>query len=173
MSRVRHHNCPYHANSVVIDTDGSCPNNGPNATEMAIGVWWGRNHRYNYSEILDVSLGRATNNRAEIHAARIGIEQAAHLGFDCVLVRTDCEYLISAVYHWIPKWEGNGYINNRGTTVANKEDFQLLSQAMEQIHVKFKKVAGHSGDEGNNGADRLAREAIGNYRNQYRHHRRR
>lgn len=63
--------------TAVVYTDGCCHNNGQEGALAGIGVYWGADSPLNIAEPL---VGRATNNRAEIHAAVRAIAQAKELG---------------------------------------------------------------------------------------------
>ena len=64
---------------------------------------------------------------------------------------------------WAVNWEKNGYKNANGQTIANKEVIQKSRQLLRAIKkkggdVEFEHVRGHSGDYGNEMADKLANE---------------
>lgn len=120
-----------------------------------VGVYWGPDHPSNVSERLP---GRATNNRAEIHAARIAVKQAKEKGMGSVTVVTDSQFLINGITSWIHKWKTNGWTLSDNTKVKNEEDWKSLDSEMQGIDVKFKHVPGHRGVDGNEAADRLANE---------------
>lgn len=135
---------------ITIYTDGACSRNGSSQDAQAgIGVYWDNNHPNNISEPID---GRQTNQRAEIVAARRGIEQARAQGFNEVTVKTDSNYVKNAAESWIPNWQRNGW-KSAGKPVVNKSEFQDLQNSMEGIKVKFEKVTSES-----NAADKLARD---------------
>lgn len=131
-----------------IYTDGACSRNGQGEEAKAgIGVYWPNDESNNISRPLEG--GRQTNQRAEIVAARTGIEQARDRGYNSVTVRTDSQYVKNAAESWIPKWESEGWKRS----VVNKTEFQDLKRSMEGMDVKFEYVPSAS-----NAADRLARD---------------
>lgn len=131
----------------TIYTDGACSRNGHSeGAKAGIGVYWPNNPDNNISEPIE---GRQTNQRAEIEAARRGIEQAKAQGYDRVTVRTDSQYLKKAAESWIPCWEREGW----SRPLVNKQEFQDLRDSMKGIQVVFEKVASKM-----NAADRLARD---------------
>lgn len=133
--------------SVTIFTDGACSNNGRSEDARAgIGVYWPDNESNNISERLE---GRQTNQRAEIVAARTGIDQARAQGYKDVTVMTDSNYVKNAAESWIPKWERSGWSKD----IVNKNEFQQLRDSMTGIRVRFERVP-----SANNTADRLARD---------------
>lgn len=140
----------------VVYTDGACGANGKKGANGGIGVWWGRNHPDNLSEKLE---GRQTNNRAEIQAAVRAIEQAKAKGHKQICIRTDSNFLIQSATEWMSSWQKKNWKLSTGEDVKNKEDFvDLLNACRDMEKVVWDKVRGHSGDFGNDQADRLARE---------------
>lgn len=137
----------------VIYTDGACSNNGKPNAKAGIGVYWGKDDPRNVSQGLD---GAQTNNRAEIHAAIVAINQAKRLGLSAIEIRTDSQLLINAITKWIPNWMQNDWKAANKKPVANKNDWSLLLSAAEGMDIMWTYVKAHSGIEGNEGADALA-----------------
>lgn len=138
-----------------VYTDGCCRNNGQKGSVAGIGVYWGPDHPCNVSEKLP---GRPTNNRAEIHAARVAVKQAKERNMKSVTVVTDSQFLINGMTSWIHSWKKNGWTLSDKSKVKNVEDWKALDAEMKDINVKFKHVRGHTGVGGNEEADRLANE---------------
>ncbi|XP_061168111.1 ribonuclease H1-like isoform X2 [Saccostrea echinata] len=138
-----------------VYTDGCCRNNGQKGSVAGIGVYWGPDHPCNVSEKLP---GRPTNNRAEIHAARVAVKQAKERKMRSVTVVTDSQFLINGMTSWIHSWKKNGWTLSDKSKVKNVEDWKALDAEMKDINVKFKHVRGHTGVDGNEEADRLANE---------------
>ncbi|XP_055677596.1 ribonuclease H1-like [Lutzomyia longipalpis] len=139
---------------VDVWTDGSCPGNGQ-YNRGGIGIYWGRNHPWNFS---DRAEGR-TNNSCEIEAARIAIEIAKSYGVEKLRINTDSKFLFDSMVKWMPQWLQNDWENSRGEEVINRRDFERLNDELDgSIRVFWKFVYGHSGDRGNEEADRLARD---------------
>ena len=55
-------------------------------------------------------------------------------------------------------WATGGWKRNKTGTIAY---YDYMLQVRDKIRVTFIKVKGHSGVEGNEEADRLAKEAVG------------
>lgn len=136
--------------SATIYTDGACSGNGQQGSQGGVGVYWGDNHPNNISRPLQGE--RQTNQRAEIEAARQGIEQAKSQGYSKVTVRTDSDYVKKGAEEWIPKWDRQGGWSN----VKNSAEFQGLRDSMRGIDVEFQHVPSKS-----NAADHLAKRAAG------------
>ena len=141
--------------SAAVYTDGCCLANGQSCAKGGIGVYWGDNDRRNVSRPLQ---GRATNNRAEITAAQVALEQAKEQGLKNLTINTDSKFMINAITKWIHKWKRNGWKLANGKDVVNKEDFLALDAAMQGINVEWNHVRGHRGIHGNEMADQLANQ---------------
>lgn len=140
---------------VPVFTDGASFHNGRATARAGIGVYWDQNSPFNVSERLS---GKQTNNRAEIHAAKVAVQQAKRMGINRLIVHTDSEFLINGITKWIKKWKKNGWKLVNGGEVINREDFEALDAAVQDISVKWVHVRGHTGIEGNELADQLANE---------------
>lgn len=147
-------------NSIDIYTDGSCINNGKSGAIASIGVW--------VQDFPDLCISERllcysqTNQVAELRA----IERALSVGadFDKINIFTDSKYAISCVTVWCLKWERNGWKSSKGKSPTNMELIQRIIstvRSMESIGkvISFTHVPGHSGNEGNNAAHRLAMNA--------------
>lgn len=104
--------------------------------------------------------GRPTNNVAEIEAATHAIEIAQEYGIGEFLIRTDSQFLIDAYYKYMDNWVQNGWRLYDGRPVKNAEQFKELDRVIRRdphMELEFEFVRGHSGDEYNMEADRLAK----------------
>jgi ribonuclease HI len=144
------------ADKCVVYTDGSCLSNG----RAGIGVWFGHNDPRNLAERLP---GHPTNQRAEIYAAIRALETLA-LDPLPIEVRTDSKYVINAVTDWRKSWRTappQGAVSTLYTKlnkqVENSDLFVRLFQLVDaKGNVQWTHVKGHSGEVGNEAADRLA-----------------
>ncbi|XP_053315852.1 ribonuclease H1-like [Spea bombifrons] len=141
--------------STVVYTDGCCSRNGRLRARAGIGVYWGPNHALNVSERLE---GRQTNQRAEIQAACKAIEQAKAQNITKLVLYTDSMFTINGITKWIHSWKTNGWKLSTGQNVINREDFERLDRLREGMDIKWMHIPGHAGFQGNEAADRLARE---------------
>lgn len=137
-------------------TDGACIDNGKVNSKAGIGIWWGRDHKWNISQ--PIMKSHQTNNGAEIQAASVAIKLAATNGIDKLLIKTDSQYVIDCVTMWMPKWKKNGWMTKAKQPVKNRQDLQDLDEAINltKIQVKWRHVKSHDGIEGNEEADKLA-----------------
>jgi ribonuclease HI len=137
---------------VIAYVDGACSGNpGPGG--------WGVVLRSGDHE-REISGGerRTTNQRMEIRAA---IEALRALRRPChVKLHSDSAYVINCFRNrWYEKWRRNGWLTRDRKPVENRDLWEELLRLAETHEVEWIKVAGHSGDELNDRADLLAREA--------------
>ncbi|KAJ3350818.1 Ribonuclease H1 [Allomyces javanicus] len=154
---------PASDNVTVVYTDGSCQ--GPAGRRRGgIGAWFGRSDPRNISlplRILETSANAASlhsNQKAEIQAVTEVLHTVSP--FENLLIRTDSQYVINAMTSWIIKWRKNGYKDSQQRDVQNTLYFKELDAAMQAHHgqIKFEYCPGHAGIEGNEAADRLAKQ---------------
>jgi len=133
---------------VEIWTDGGCkPNPGPGG--------WGALLRYG-GTVREISGAEpdTTNNRMELTAAAAALEALTR---PCaVALHTDSQYVRNGVAKWHQSWARRNWRTAAGDPVANTDLWQRLLQAAAQHRVEWRWVRGHSGDEFNNRAHRLA-----------------
>jgi ribonuclease HI len=147
----------FNKTKVSVYTDGACSNNGNRGAIAGIGVFWGLDHPLNISRRL---TGRPTNNRAEIMAALVAIEQATFYDASAVNVLTDSKFVIDCMEKYVKNWKTNGWKLSDGKPVKNKEDFIKLDHVCSKIPVLWIYVPGHRNVYGNEKADELAKRAL-------------
>ncbi|XP_051167826.1 ribonuclease H1-like [Leptopilina boulardi] len=145
---------------VIVYTDGCCTNNGYSGARAGIGVFFSDGNHLNVSEPL---IGRATNQRAELHAVIAACKQALGAGIRKLQINTDSHYTMNCATKWVNDWLNNGWINARGNPVSNKSDIQEMLSLVDQLRVKWITVPAHSGIYGNVQADRLANQGAAKY----------
>ena len=142
---------------VDVFVDGACSYNGKGEPRDGIGVWFGPDNPLNISRPV---RDRHTNNVAKIKAAVEATRRAQDAGIKKLRINTDSKYLVSSATEWIPTWEKNDWKTAENKPVKNRTKFEQLKRALESIQVIWNYVPGHNGIEGNEAADRLAREGI-------------
>ena len=168
--------------SEIVDVyvDGACIGNGLPWPESAagIGVWFGPYHKLNFNWCVTDnccdSEGNCrqgaceriqSNQRAEIQATESAIRIAFREGIVGLRIHTDSKYVLHAITkNWIAKWKANGWLNAKGKPVANQGDWINLDKEIVKFKshgriLEWKYVRAHSGNSGNDHADRLAKWA--------------
>lgn len=105
-----------------------------------------------------------TNQRMELTAAFEAID--SFLDEPNLTIVSDSAYLINNMNEkWYERWQRNGWQTGKGQPIANKDLWEKIIQAVKDQGgtVKFEKVKGHSGDPGNEEADKLATRGILDY----------
>lgn len=134
---------------VVVYTDGACSGNpGPGGW----GVWlrYGEHEKELYG-----GEEQTTNNRMELTAAIRALESLKKPL--PVLVHTDSSYVRNGITSWVANWKQRGWRTADKKPVKNVDLWQRLDELASGFEVEWRWVRGHSGDEGNERADALAR----------------
>jgi len=140
-------------NKIVIYTDGACKGNpGPGG--------WGALLRSADGIEKELFGGEAqtTNNRMEMMAV---IEALSALKRPChVILHVDSQYVLKGMTEWLQGWKAKGWRTAAKQPVKNVDLWQRLDEALPRHEIHWHWVKGHSGVEGNERADTLARNAI-------------
>jgi ribonuclease HI len=137
---------------VLIYADGACRGNpGP-------GGWgaWLKSGEHEKEIFGGDKL--TTNNKMELTAV---IQALAALERRCnVVVYTDSAYVKDGITKWIHGWKTRGWQTADKKPVKNIELWQRLDALNASHQVQWRWVKGHSGDPGNERADRLANRGV-------------
>jgi ribonuclease HI len=137
---------------VEIWTDGACSGNPGPGGWGAVLRWAGHERELSGGEAL------TTNNRMELTAA---IEALAALKRPSrVRLHTDSMYLRDGITAWIERWRRNGWRTADRRPVKNADLWARLDAQIGRHRVEWLWVRGHAGNDGNERADKLARQAI-------------
>lgn len=132
---------------MTVATDGACTGNpGPAGWAWVVdGDCWEAG-----------SLGRATNNVAELEGIRRVLLSAPT--DVSLVVLTDSQYSRNALTVWLPGWRRNQWRTKGGQPVKNAAQVRQCAELMEHRsgHTRIEWVRGHNGHPLNEAADRLA-----------------
>jgi ribonuclease HI len=137
---------------VLIYADGACRRNpGP-------GGWGAWLKSGEHEKELFGGDKLTTNNKMELTAV---IQALAALERRCnVVIYTDSSYVKDGITKWIHGWKTRGWQTADKKPVKNIELWQRLDALNANHQVQWRWVKGHSGDPGNERADRLANKGV-------------
>ena len=139
-------------NQIEIWTDGACSNNPGKGGWGAVLIY--KNHRKEISG----SHNDTTNNRMELTAV---IEALKTVKKDIpVKIYTDSKYVMEGITKWINSWKKNNWRTADKKPVKNSDLWQELDKESQKHQISWQWVKGHAGNELNEIADQLARNAI-------------
>ena len=142
---------------VTLYTDGACSGNPGIGGWGAVLIYNGKEKRISSAE------DNTTNNRMEVTAV---IEGLKCLKEPCeVGVYSDSAYTVNAFNNgWVYGWARLGWRKADNKPLLNEDLWQEL-YSLSKIHkLNFIKVKGHSDNEYNNICDKLATDAVKNFR---------
>lgn len=133
---------------INVYTDGSSIGNpGPAGVGVVI---YGKQTK-------QIALGfkHATNNQMELLACCVALK---HCTKHMLTIHTDSQYTIDSVTKWCSGWIKNNWKTLGRNPVKNRELITCLYDAWCSGSIEFVKVKAHSGVEGNELADVLAKQ---------------
>jgi ribonuclease HI len=142
-------------NKIVIYTDGGCRGN-PGIGGWGVWLRYGNNDKK-----LNGNEKNTTNNRMELTAAIKALEAIKSKNIDIDLY-TDSKYVMNGINEWIKGWKAKGWKTSAKKPVKNVDLWQQLDTLNATHTVHWHWVKGHSGNEGNEMADKLANQAMDN-----------
>ncbi|KAF8534598.1 ribonuclease H-like domain-containing protein [Trichophaea hybrida] len=122
--------CRIDESSVLVFTDGACPNNGCSTAVGSISVYFGPNSPHNISQRLPAAETQ-TSQRAEIQAAVTALsilkkELDTVFSIRKIVIATDSEYIVKAMSEWVFKWKMNKWRTTKGKHVTNRNLLELV-----------------------------------------------
>ena len=138
-----------------IYTDGACSGN-PGPGGWGAVIFDEKNNQKNISG----QVSNTTNNRMELLAAIMALKKIK--SNSDIEIYTDSTYVKNGISEWIIRWEKNGWKNANKKPIKNKDLWLKLNDLCKKNNVSWRWVKGHSTNEYNNLADKLASEAIKN-----------
>ncbi len=135
---------------IFIYTDGGAINNpGPGGYGVVILAG-------NEKQELSGGFRYTTNNRMELTAAIVGLENVLPTDKKIVLF-SDSSYLVNGVMkRWVNSWQRNGWIKSDKSPVLNVDLWEKILHLCKDMDIVFKWVKGHAGNPCNERCDTLA-----------------
>ncbi|RYD57973.1 MAG: ribonuclease HI [Sphingobacteriales bacterium] len=133
---------------LVIYTDGAARGN-PGPGGYGIVLQWG-------PAVKELSQGfrLTTNNRMELMAVIVGLQQLTRDGLD-VVIYSDSAYVVNSVEKgWVFGWVKKGFAGKK-----NADLWMEYLKLHKKHNIKFVWVKGHANNPGNNRCDQLATAA--------------
>lgn len=138
--------------TACLYTDGACSGNpGPGGWGYVLGDF--QNRKVFESGGPENST---TNNRMEMTAVIEGLKKAQSKKIKSILVLSDSTYVIRGFTQWKFGWKKRGWLTAEGQPVSNKDLWQKLDLAAENMKISWRYVRGHQGTVGNERVDEIA-----------------
>jgi ribonuclease HI len=137
---------------IKIYTDGACSGN------PGKGGWGALIQENDNEKKLSGSELNTTNNRMELTAVIRALEHYDEAKE--IEVFTDSKYVMQGITEWIKNWKTNHWKTSQKKDVKNKDLWVLLDTVSAKHDIKWSWVKGHTGNYGNEIADKLATQAI-------------
>lgn len=144
---------------VTLYTDGACSGN------PGVGGWGAVLMFKGHEKQISAAVENTTNNRMELTAV---IEGVKCLKEPCDIdIYSDSAYTVNAFLNgWLEDWAKANWKKTDKKPLLNADLWQEL-YSLSHIHkLNFIKVKGHADNEYNNICDKLATDAIKNYKSQ-------
>ena len=137
-----------------IYTDGAASNNVKGAGIGGYAYIITKNNRIISQK--SFSKKNTTNNECELLAI-IAACKAVFYTNEEIQIYSDSAYCINCYKQkWWEKWIQNGWLTSKKDPVANKELWEQLIPYFQNPRFRFEKVEGHSSNQFNEMADRMA-----------------
>ena len=151
--------------SYVIYTDGSAhPNPGPGGFGVVV-LDKDKNfcdNNYQLVEVYSKQTNETTNNIEELKAIlysyfKYGININNNEFTEIPIIYSDSAYAVNTFNEWMFKWAKNDWLNSKGVRPENLKLVQAYYNWYQKgYRIDLRKIKGHSGNEWNELADKLA-----------------
>lgn len=144
------------AERIEIYADGACKGN------PGVGGWGAWLRCGEHEKELFGGEAHTTNNRMELLAVIRALEAVKRRL--PVIVHTDSQYVQKGITEWLANWKRKGWRTAEGKPVKNADLWRELDALAAAQQIQWRWVRGHSGDVGNERADRLANRGVDSVR---------
>ena len=136
--------------TITYYTDGSSDKNGSANSRTGAGIWHKRGSELN--QAIRIKGEVQTNQRAELIAIIMALKRKRN---HTIKINSDSKSCLDGILKHLKNWEDKAWLD-----ITNAEEWQHLAYLLRRrtAPTKFKWIKGHSGEEGNEEADRLASE---------------
>jgi ribonuclease HI len=154
-------------NTIILAIDGARKNTG--TPVVSFGVWFGTKSLYNANGLLPTDLPQ-TCQSAELYAVKTGLQvvcdkiytSSEHKDLNQIVIMTESKYIKDCMSKDTWKWEKNGYMTARKTSVANSEAVKAMHGLIKGLEEKNIAVQFWLIDRKyNEAAKQLAQDALG------------
>lgn len=139
-------------NDIIIYTDGACSGN------PGKGGWGAVLMTSQHRKEISGGMAQTTNNQMELTAVIEALKIIKRPS--AVQIFIDSKYVMDGITKWINGWKYNDWKTKDKKPVKNIELWQALDSEVSRHEIQWHWVKGHSGNENNEIADQLARQAI-------------
>ena len=150
-----------------VYTDGACSNNGRPNAKAGLGVYFGQDDPRNISEVLHKDQ-KQTNNTAEVMALirAYDVIRSDLIAGKRITIVSDSEYAINCATIYGAKCAKSNWRKDMPNKLLVKQAYENYRPHVSTSHVEFMHIAAHTSNTdvhsaGNDGADKLANQAIG------------
>ena len=142
---------------ITIHTDGACRGNpGPGGWAAIICAYDDFGNLIKMREACGFDR-YTTNNKMELRAVIGGLMMLMKPG-QKLTVYSDSKYVLHGIERWIHNWKRMNWRKLDGSPVLNQELWRELDRLSAEHEITWQWVRGHSGNELNERADKLACE---------------
>ena len=143
---------------IIAYTDGACSGNpGPGGWGLYLKAENENGEIVKENEFYGTDV-YTTNNRMELLGAIKAMEKLKKKNGVSLTIRTDSTYVRKGITEWLSNWKKNNWRKSDKKPVENKDLWELLDKIVAKHSVNWEWVKGHSGEQGNEIADELARK---------------
>lgn len=144
---------------IKVYADGGCRGN---QEKNNIGAWGVYMEYGDHKKELVGTARNTTNNIMELQGCIEGLKAIKRRDIP-VEVYLDSAYVLNGLESWIDNWKKNKWRTSNKKPVKNKELWMELDSLRNEFKdIKYIKVKGHSGDYGNEKADKILNIAMDN-----------